>query len=96
MSKDTPNSNKDQETLLGIAFADQALISSHIAMFAARTGNPHETIDLLHEIVDEISDRYQLTGTAKETMKLRINKTISMASAIVGNRAEYQAKKDTH
>lgn len=94
MSKDTPN--QDQQTLLGIAFADQALISSHIAMFAAKTGNPHETLDLLHEIVDEISDRYQLTGTAKETMKLRINKTISLASAIVGNKNKTQVNKDTH
>lgn len=94
MSKDTPN--QDQETLLGIAFADQALISSHIAMFAAKTGNPHETIDLLHGIVDEISDRYQLTGTAKETMKLRIKKTISLASAIVGNKEEYKKNKGAH
>lgn len=96
MSKDTPISNKDQETLLGIAFADQALLSSHIAMFAAKTGNPQETLDLLHEIVDEISDRYQLTGTAKETMKLRINKTISLASAIVGNKGKSKVNKDTH
>ncbi|WP_269899961.1 hypothetical protein [Paenalcaligenes faecalis] len=78
--------DQDQQTLLGIAFADQALLSAHIAMFAAKTGNPHETIDLLHEITDEISNRYNLSGVAKDTMKLRISKTISLASAIIGNK----------
>lgn len=83
MSKPT---TEDQQTLLGIAFADQALMAAHIAMFAGKTGQPQETIDLLHEITDEISDRYQLSGLARETMKSRIAKTIGLASAIMGNK----------
>lgn len=76
--------SQDQQTLLGIAVADQALMAAHIAMFAGKTGKPQETIDLLHEITDEISDRYGLSGLAKDTMKLRITKTISLAAAIIG------------
>lgn len=89
-------STQDQQTLLGIAFADQALISAHLAMFAAKTGNPNETIELLHAIADEISERYQLTGVAKETMKLRMSKTISLAQAIVGQDQGPKSNKSAH
>lgn len=88
--------DQDQQTLLGIAFADQALLSAHIVMFAAKTGNPQETIELLHEITDEISNRYHLTGLAKDTMTMRINKTISMASAIIGNKITPADTSDKH
>lgn len=75
---------QDQETLLGIALADQALITSHIAMFAAKTANPQETLALLHEIATEISEKYQLPPTAQKTMKARIEKSLSLAVAIIG------------
>lgn len=88
MSNEKDKNIQDQQTLLGIAFADQALMAAHIAMFAGRTGNPQETIDLLHEITDEISDRYGLSGLAKDTMKLRITKTVSLASAIIGTQGQ--------
>lgn len=88
MSNEKDKNIQDQQTLLGIAFADQALMAAHIAMFSGRTGNPQETIDLLHEITDEISERYGLSGLAKDTMKLRITKTISLASAIIGTQGQ--------
>lgn len=88
MSNENDKNRQDQQTLLGIAFADQALMAAHIAMFAGKTGNPQETIDLLHEITDEISERYGLSGLAKDTMKLRVTKTISLASAIIGTHGQ--------
>lgn len=80
----TSTATQDQETLLGIALADQALITSHIALFAARTANPQETIALLHEIAAEISEKYQLPPTAQNTMKARIEKSLELAVAIIG------------
>ena len=73
----------DQHTLLGIAFADQSLIAAHLAMFAAKTNNAHETLTLLHDIATEIASRYQLPEVAQQTMTQRMEKTIHLATAII-------------
>ncbi|GAA5092040.1 MULTISPECIES: hypothetical protein [Paenalcaligenes] len=88
-------SNQDQQVLLGIAFADQALIAAQIALFAGKTNDAKETIALLHAIADEVSNRYQLTGVAKDTMKLRMEKTIHLASAILGDKTS-QSEQTAH
>lgn len=90
-----PTSTEDQQTLLGIAFADQALIAAHLAMFAGKTGNAMETLSLLHEIADEISNRYQLPEVAQKTMKLRMEKTVQLATAIIGRKSGVNLKQ-TH
>ncbi len=84
MSDTSPTPAQDHHTLLGIALADQALITSHIALFAARTANPQETIALLHDIATEICDKYQLPPVAKNTMTARIEKSLELAVAIIG------------
>lgn len=96
MSDNSSTSAQDQQTLLGIALADQALISSHIALFAARTADPQETVALLHAIAAEIAAKYQLPPTAKKTMEARIEKSLELAVAIIGKNnmvpADQQAK----
>ncbi|MGG4774125.1 hypothetical protein E4695_03340 [Alcaligenaceae bacterium 429] len=89
-------STQDHQTLLGIALADQALLSAHLAMFAAKTGQAQETLNLLYAIADEISDRYSLPDTARKTMKSRIKETIELARAVLGKQDGSAPKKTTH
>ncbi|MEZ2623603.1 hypothetical protein ACBP82_04355 [Paenalcaligenes hominis] len=96
MSDPSPTSAQDQQTLLGIALADQALITSHIAMFAAKTANPQETLALLHEIANEISEKYQLPQLAKDTMQARIQKSLDLAVAIIGKNNLKPTDSTTH
>lgn len=98
MSNTPSNSAQDQQTLLGIALADQALITSHIALFAAKTTNPQETLALLHEIATEICEKYQLPPVAKTTMTARIEKSLELAIAIIGkdNISPPNPRKSTH
>ena len=96
MSESSPTSVQDQQTLLGIALADQALITSHIAMFAAKTANPQETLALLHEIANEISEKYQLPQLAKDTMHARIKRSLEMAVAIIGKNNLKPINSTTH
>lgn len=96
MSETSTSSTQDQQTLLGIALADQALITSHIALFAAKTANPQETIALLHEIATEISEKYQLPQVAQDTMQARIAKSLELAVAIIGKNNMSPTDQKTH
>lgn len=84
--------SKDQQTLLGIAYADQTLLATQIAMFAARTAKAPETLALMRDITDELSDRYKLDDHARATMKARIEETINLALAILGTQKSTPTK----